>query len=357
MRREVNCDVLVVGAGPAGSTAAKWAAKHVCSVLLIDRKARIGQPVRCAEYVPRLIRREVRLDERAIVQSVEEMVTHLPDGREERTSAPGFILDRSVFDASLALDAVDAGATLLSNTRAVALDCDKVLARRGGEDFIIRPKVVIGADGPGSLVARSMGSGNREFVYALQYQIGIDREFGETHVFFDRRCAGGYAWFFPRGRLANVGVGVNLKFGVRPREVLNSFLAELRRGDFISGENVLASTAGLIPVGGYHPRMSSGNILLVGDAAGQTDPITGAGIPQAVICGRIAGDVAGRAIESNDMKLLERYEAEWREYFGFVLDRALERRRFLDAHWYDGNFCEMLKTTWVAFREYYRRCE
>jgi flavin-dependent dehydrogenase len=112
---------------------------------------------------------------------------------------------------------------------------------------------------------------------------------------------------------------------------------------------MIGVTGGLIPVGGYQKPSYFKNLLLVGDAAGQTNPITGAGLLQAVTCGRIAGEVASNAAIAKDICILEEYEVRWREIFGDSLDRALTKRKFLDAHWSDKQeFEKVVRESWIT---------
>ena len=93
------------GAGPAGSSAAQAAAQKGAKVLLIDRRQRIGVPVQCAEFVPQWISRYVHFSSKCILQTIETMVTHLPDGTSYEMKSPGYMLDRSLFDKELAASA------------------------------------------------------------------------------------------------------------------------------------------------------------------------------------------------------------------------------------------------------------
>jgi flavin-dependent dehydrogenase len=92
-------------------------------------------------------------------------------------------------------------------------------------------------------------------------------------------------------------------------------------------------------------------IMLVGDAAGQTHPITGAGIFAAVTCGRLAGKHAAAAVAADDMTLLRAYDSEWQDLLGGTLARAHRRREQMEASW--STFDTIVKRCWVAYREYY----
>ena len=342
-------DVLVVGGGPAGSSAAHQAASSGARVLLIDRRATIGVPVQCAEFVPKLLMREVSpRARRSIVQSVDEMVTYFPGGDTSRLASPGHILNRATFDQSLILDAVDQGAHVLSGTRAVAHSGEGVLVRRGRTELRIRAQVIVGADGPASTVGRWMGRRNRTFVIGVQYEVPLREPMTHTEVYFDRAYPLGYAWLFPKGDVANAGVGIARPSAPEARAALDRFLSNLAGRGKIGSRTILGFTSGLIPVGGPPEATVGGNILLVGDAAGQCDPITGAGISAAVICGQMAGEAAARAVREGDPGRLLRYENEWRRLFGRSLEDARRRREHLEEHWETGNLDDVVRRSWVT---------
>ncbi|MFH1491347.1 MAG: NAD(P)/FAD-dependent oxidoreductase, partial [Pseudomonadota bacterium] len=176
-----------------------------------------------------------------------------------------------------------------------------------------------------------------------------------TEVYFDKAFYGAYGWLFPKGREANVGIGKKTGGG-RPgsmRSVLEGFISRLRKEGKIRGKPFRA-VAGWIPA--EAPRkVNEGNILLAGDAAGHTHPITGAGVAQAVLCGRMAGTWAARAVDSDDPGLLSGYDREWRDFIGESQEWAFRRRQRLERDW--DRLEEIVKTCWVAFREYYASSE
>ena len=298
-----NYDVLVIGAGPAGSTAAKAASEEGLKVLMIERKANVGLPVHCAGYIPRLLPRKADFDANAIIQKIDFMRTYLPDGGTIETRSPGFILERSLFDKDLVLRAVDAGADLMIKTTAVSRNKGRVSVKRGRETTEIEAKVIIGADGAKSTVGGWVNEKNRNFIIALQGEVRLKEPMAHTEVYFDVEFEGGYAWLFPRGLTANAGVGVNFKHSGNLRQKWEFFLDGLDKEGKVVNDSMVGISAGLVPVGGYLNTVPDENILLVGDAAGHTDPITGAGILPAIQCGQIAGKVAAEAIKNNDMKI------------------------------------------------------
>jgi flavin-dependent dehydrogenase len=173
-----------------------------------------------------------------------------------------------------------------------------------------------------------------------------------TEIYFDPLFRGGYGWLFPKGETANVGVAVNTRLGGRPGLALEALLDRLG----LSRAGAVGLLAGAIPVGGVVSALQSGNILLAGDAAGLTHPVTGGGIAPAAISGRMAGEAAARAISGAGLEALARYPEEWDARMGAPLRQALVNRRYLDAQWSDdpAALSAIIRETWIAFPAYGR---
>ena len=349
----IECDILVVGAGPAGSSAALAAAREGMQVLMVERKAKAGVPVRCAEYMPAPLLGKVGVDHNFVVQRVRGMRTFLPGGEMKEMVAPGFTIRRDLFDQALARESGDAGVKILFSTRTLADNLNgPVLKMPDGSLASVEAKIIIGADGPHSTVGGWMDSVNRSLIPAVQVRVPLVNPLDFTEVYLNKDLYGGYGWLFPKQNEANVGLGMRKRRGASRtlNELLDRFLLELADAGKIVAQP-LQYFAGWIPAGPVRTTVA-GNKLLVGDAAGQTHPITGAGLPQAVICGRMAGKWAARALLEKDLNLLQGYEREWKDLFGETLHRASKRRTLMEQEW--ERFDEIIKRCWIAFREYYR---
>jgi len=347
-------DIVVIGAGPAGSSAAKTAAERGAKVLLIDRRQRVGVPVQCAEFVPRWISRHAYFSPTCVHQTIDSMVTHLPDGASYEIKSPGYMLDRSLFDKELVASAVLAGAKISIETRAVGLLAEGLRVERGPEKAIIRSKILIGADGVHSAIARFVGQPSLKTLVALQYEVVMPKPQNHVEVFFHKDFEGGYAWFFPKGSTANVGVGVVASKTAQLPSLLGDFLDLLRKSKKWASAEIVSKTGGSIPCEPYR-RTFFDNILLLGDAAGHAHPITGAGIFNAAMDGEIAGKIAAEAVVRGDLHYLKNYEIEWQEAFGKILSYAALKREFLEANWNQPgvDFEGLIRKTWVGFKEYY----
>ncbi len=348
-------DLIVVGAGPAGSRAAQEAARRGVKVLLIDRKERIGFPVQCAELVSQWVFRHASFSPNAIVQSIEAMILHLPDQAPLKMKHPGYMLSRSLFDQELTIAAVEAGTELSIGTRALHVSSEGILLQQGAKERWIQAKVIIGADGVHSVVARSVHRSASREVRALQYEIVLFEPQSHIDIYFHPDFEGGYAWLFPKGKSANVGIGVTASKTALLQELLDRFLRELKNTGRLPRIEIVSKTGGSIPC---EPRekIVFGNILLVGDAAGHAHPITGAGILNALIGGQLAGKIAAEAILRGDLQHLNHYEAECREAFGRSLRYAFFKRNFLEEHWNrpDRDWNTLIRQTWVGFKDYYQ---
>ena len=351
MIQSTKCDILVIGAGPAGSFAAKTAAEKGARVIIIERKAQVGLPVRCAEYIPGQLPGMIGLGREYVVQAIKGMRTFLPDGDVTNLKAPGFTIHRHVFDKTLAKAAINAGAQFYVSTSAVAFDQGAVVVKTGVDNHRISANVIIGADGPFSTVGKWVGCENKALIPAVQVSVMLTKPLEMTEVYFHEDIYAGYGWLFPKGKEANVGLGA--KTAGKKRNVLNGLLGQFVNRLADEGKvysKILNLTGGWIPATPVR-NVVKDNILLVGDAAGQTHPITGAGISPAVICGEMAGRWAAEAVSSNDRFALFEYQKEWEDLFGETNNRASMRRRLMENQWHQLD--AVIKKCWVCFREYY----
>ncbi|MCB2192363.1 MAG: NAD(P)/FAD-dependent oxidoreductase [Deltaproteobacteria bacterium] len=338
-------DVLVIGGGPAGSMAAKEAAEAGAEVLLIDKKRRFGALPHCAEFVPRLLAREVSFPARSQVQPVEGMLTVLA-GQEHYTPGPGWILDRQVFDHGLVLAAAQAGARVWAGAKLMSREGDTWEIQRGARKVTVTPGAVVAADGAASLGARLTGWPSQALMAGVQMQVPLAQPLERTLVYLEPAILHGYAWLFPRGAAANLGLGCRVQ--VKPQKLLDELRARLTdQGLILPG--VLALAGGAIPVGGPRSEMAKGRVLLAGDAAGLTHPVTGAGIPQAVFSGIEAGKAAAR-LAGGRSEAGEEYQNEVMARYGSHLARGLAARQEMERGWNNDDFAELMARAWPALR-------
>ena len=332
----MKCDVLVVGAGPAGSMAAKTAAENDIDVILIERNEKIGEPVRCAEGINKFLFQDtgIKKDDSFIEQKIDGTKIYFYDEIYELNTRQwqGYTIDRKIFDKYLADNAEASGVKLFTSTKAVGMkkkgkmQIVKIKSDKGLED--IEAKIVIGADGFEYNIGRWAGikKKQREYAKCLEFNMNCPNltETNKFHMAFGEEFSMGYAWVFPKNKTANVGVGVAPKASAK--NALNFFIKDYPGINSLLGKNrsVLEIRGGGIPMDG--PRsideMVSDGVILAGDAAGIVDPITGEGITPSMLSGISAGEVASISIEKEEWNknALSIYDKVWRSknYLGDV---------------------------------------
>ncbi len=326
----MEVDVLIVGAGPAGSTTARYCAGNDVSVLLIDRRSEIGHPVQCGEFMPSanemysMFPRSIDLeellcfDDAVVAGPVDSISMVSPGGRTYTCPFKGTTLDRRSSDKYLAKLAVEAGADLKTSTSLLSVE-DGVAKTTLGD---VRFKVLVGADGPNSRTAREVGLERPADRYpAVTCQ--VDGDFEPTiRMYFGSVAPGGYAWLIPKRRGANMGAGFNPgMLSGSPSDCLRAFASGL-------GLLCRDMTMGFVPQSGPVRRTVAGSAILVGDAAGHVMPSNGGGIPIAMISGRIAGQTVKEHLR--DGLPLSEYEQRWRAILEKPLADSLWTRKLGD---------------------------
>lgn len=349
-----RCDLLVVGLGPAGGAAAGTAARRGLRVIALERKRVVGLPVQCAEFVPLPLGRWTR-DSGVCLQRIEAMESKLPSGHRERTPFPGLMVDRAAFDQAIVRAARDAGAQVQTGTRLVSIDLTRRRAWAEGPDgpLEVEFKLLVAADGPRSRVAQALGLPPLECVETRQYTVPLTRPSAVTEVWLSNDYPGGYAWLFPKGPWANLGLGLDRAFAPDLKEPLEALHRQLQEEGRV-GREIVSRTGGLIPVGGLRRQLVEGPLLFAGDAAGLTHPITGAGIAAAIISGERAGEAAAHYLGGR-AQALEDFEEDVRDQFQTSIERAVERRRWLDERWHTpaAKVDATYRRGWIAFGEYF----
>jgi len=326
MQREY--DIIVVGAGPAGSIAARFAAEQGASVLILEKDRDVGYPVRCGEAISKAgVEEFIPSDEKWIKAHINKFSLNAPDGTEVilEFKDTGYMLERRIFDYELAMTAARAGAEILTRAyvNGLLFDGDNVAGVKyefRGEQKEVKAKIVIGADGVESRVGRWAGIKThidfRDMECCAQVtasNVMVDPE--TLYFYFGKNVApGGYFWVFPKGKdVANVGLGVGGMVGKERSALsfLNNFL----------GENhpkaaILTSIAGGVPSAVTLEKISAPGIMLVGDAARQVNPLSGGGIASGMIGGSIAGRIASESIKLKKPDHILAYDKAWHDRLG-----------------------------------------
>jgi len=333
--KKIETDVVVVGAGPAGSMTAKWAAKGGADVLMIEKRQEIGSPVRCGEGIARswLDRVGITVDPKWVARKVKGAKIVSPSGKHslmiDETKAGnevGYVVDRVFFDKALAADAARAGTKIMLKTSATSLVKEDgkiagVRANSYGEPVEIRAKCVVGADGFESQVGRWAGIDTTlkpsDITTCYQYRLtNIDYDPDYNEFILGSVAPGGYAWVFPKDEnTANVGLGVLLSKLKHPGEVKEYLDRWIARDPRFKNGQPLEAVSGAVSVCAPLDSVTTDNLLLVGDSARMIDPITGGGISHSCLAGMFAGKVLAKGVQANDLSMntLQEYENAWRE--------------------------------------------
>jgi digeranylgeranylglycerophospholipid reductase len=323
-----NYDIIVVGAGPAGSMAARFAAEQGVSVLMLEKDRDVGYPVRCGEASSKAgIEEFISSNDKWIAAKICKFSFNSPDGNEAvlNFDYPVYVLERRIFDYELARTAADAGAEILTRTyvNGLLFDDGKVCGVRyeyQGEQKEVKSKIVIAADGVESRVGRWAGlkthSDFRDMESAVQItaaNIPVNQD--TLYFYFGKDVApNGYFWIFPKGyNKANIGLGISGLIGKKKsaKSYLNDFMIK-----HYPDAPVLTSIAGGVPCEVTLNKISAHGIMLVGDAARQVNPLSGGGIASGMIGGKIAGTIAAEAIRTNKLNYILTYDKAWHDRLG-----------------------------------------
>lgn len=321
-------DIVVVGAGPAGSMAARFAVEKGVSVLMLEKDRDVGYPVRCGEAISKAaVEQFIRSDDKWIASKISKFSLNAPDGSEViiEFGEAGYVLERRIFDYELARTAAEAGAEILTRAYVYDLlfDDDKVSGVKyeyQGEQFEVKAKVVIAADGVESRVGRWSGLKThidiRDMESAVQItaaNIPVDQN--TLYFYFGKEVApNGYFWIFPKGHnKANIGLGVSGSVG--KYKSAQSFLDDFMNKHYPNAP-VLTKITGGVPCSITLDKISAPGIMLVGDAARQVNPLSGGGIASGMIGGSIAGRIAAESVKMNRPDHIFNYDKEWYDRIG-----------------------------------------
>jgi len=319
-------DAIVVGAGPAGSTSALRLARSGARVLLLDR-ATFPRDKPCGGG---LTYRAVRQLPVPVDPVVEDVVDRFELGlRYERRFERGgegplvLMTQRRRLDAHLVAEAAAAGVEFRDGVRATAIELGETQATVRFQGSAATAPVLIGADGVNGITARALGiGGTRRHAVALEgnvsYVYAREERWRGRAVVELGAVPGGYAWVFPKGDHVNVGVGGWGSEGPRLREHLLRACA----GYGLPSEQLKGLRGYRLPMRRAGEESVKGRVMLVGDAAGLVDPLSGDGIFEALVSARHAADAALELLDGTAANL---------DAYGSKLDAALGRS--LAASW------------------------
>lgn len=335
-------DVVVIGAGPAGSITAYHCAKAGLKTALIE-KHKLPRDKPCAggllqkgiKHLP------FRIPERIIEQHIRGYVFHSPGSRTIYFRSPEAIevtVKRKKFDHFLTQQAEQAGCNVYTKNRLekAGIRGDHVACQVAGKargSRVFKTRLLVGANGVTSTVAKTTGIRRRRAEHPLSLCLTANIDVGEKEFerhlhpdmseFYFSDIPYGYGWLFPHRESISVGVGGRLG-EVKIDQAFNQHYNRIITEKKLRPKTGFRKQAHMVPVGGVGREIVTDRVILVGDAAGFADPLTGEGLSSAILSGKIAAQTCIGALEKDCSKrfLERRYSNSCYNTFGKDLEAA-----------------------------------
>ncbi|BAW31274.1 MAG TPA: geranylgeranyl reductase family protein [Methanothermobacter sp.] len=305
-------DVLVLGAGPSGSTLARLVADKGFKVALVEKKSIVGLPLQCAGLVSWKIKKVNILPDKFIINKVKGAIIHSPSEHTIKISkdnVEAYVIDRISYDQYLAEKAVSSGAELLKNKKVTKIDHNKGEITINNEDKLSAP-----------ILVNAMGfKPNQRGFLARQYLI----EFNDTRMnpeFLDLKInadiSPGFLWRIPLSEtMTRIGFFSKSR---KPWSFLVKFIKT-----FSTQFKILEKYQGNIPEANPNKKLYKGRCILIGDAASQVKPTTGGGLVMGFKAAKIAAETIEEALDKEDPSLLKKYDEKYHEIYGNEIKNQL----------------------------------
>lgn len=309
-------DIIIVGAGPAGCSAALHSARAGLKVLVLEDHEVIGEPVHCGECLSQICidKLDVTPSPESISMRVKGVKVIFPDGSFNILTEDGVVLEKQKFEQWIAREAQKVGATFKLGHRMTEAKRENGLWNITTPKGIFNSKFLIDATGVSSILSAKLNINQRfKTVIGMQYEMEeIPQEGYLDFYIWPELAPHGYLWMIPKsnGR-ANIGLVTNENN--KAKEYLNEFVKRMG----YENKKVIKTFGGLIPASGPLANTYADGLLLIGDAAGFTSPLFEGGTHLGIQSGIYASQVAKRAITENNLSKenLKEYETLWKKEF------------------------------------------
>lgn len=232
--------------------------------------------------------------------------------------------------------------------------------------FIINAKIIACADGPSGISRKKINipsDAENDSGYILGYQETLRNTeiyADKAMIFFYPYITKGYGWAFPKNDTVNIGIGIGISDYDLGSENLvskyNKFKKDIRDKGFISGaEEVEKKITGTAPCTGIRYPISFSNFIFAGDAAGLCNPVTGAGIYNAVWSSKIISDNITGFFKTGDYNILDEIDIKIKNCLSSSIERALKKRKYAGTHWPGEDFEGLINQTWISFKDYWKK--
>lgn len=311
-------DCVIVGLGPAGSSAAYCLAKKGLSVLALDRE-RFPRHKPCGGCLSYKAEKILDPDFKSVANYNIRGATFSYKGKRmieyrNNDGTVGYMVNRDVFDAYLVRKAKDAGAKIIEGERVLNVEESEDRIKVTGANREYSGRYLIGADGVNSIVAKSLGlAKERKIFITLNAEVKTDYEGASDIVEIDMGAIPyGYGWVFPKDGYLDIGIASVMEGLINPKKYFWEFI---KKRAFLKDIRIEKLYAFRLPTQITNNTLNviGKNSILVGDAAGLTDPLVGEGIYYAIKSGQIAGDTIAK-IFSKDSTLSDYSEKISKEF-------------------------------------------
>ncbi|MFX1564665.1 MAG: geranylgeranyl reductase family protein [Promethearchaeota archaeon] len=338
----MDAEIVVIGAGPAGSLAARQLARKGRSVMLLEEHDQIGKPVHCAGLIGIEGLRNNGIIPRSdvIIQRVHQSIFHAPSGTYlalAKKEPHAFVLHRDRLDQQIAHEAEIAGATIQLGTRVTRIFQEqgemRLRVTQNGQKTELRTRFVVNAEGINAQLMKPLNLPRPKPDYmlpALQYEVtNVSLPTDTVHLFFDNQLAKNFfAWVIPLDEHhARVGLAAAHK---QTRRALDKFLNYCY---LTVNAKIMKRYGGIVYAGGPSSKTIAHRFVNIGDAAGQTKATTGGGVVAGGACAIMAATSIDRALKNKTYNHGElcRYERTWKRSWGRQLYLMALLRRLVNT--------------------------